>query len=70
MGGDTEFVEVSRKQKTGREVAGNHCLLVADLRENCAANRICAATGTVIWNRVWTKGRGQVATISGAERGL
>jgi translation initiation factor IF-2 len=60
-GGDTEFVEVSAKQKTGIEKLLETLLLVADLRE-LRANPDAPATGTVLESRV-DKGRGPVATI-------
>src|SRR6266404_5832754 len=60
-GGDTEFVEVSAKQKTGIEKLLETLLLVAELRE-LKANPISPATGTVLESRV-DKGRGPVATI-------
>ncbi|HKV63539.1 MAG TPA: translation initiation factor IF-2 [Candidatus Acidoferrum sp.] len=60
-GGDTEFVEVSAKKKTGIEKLLETILLVADLRE-LRANPDAPATGTVLESRV-DKGRGPVATI-------
>jgi translation initiation factor IF-2 len=60
-GGDTEFVEVSAKQKKGIEKLLETLLLVADLRE-LRANPDAPATGTVLESRV-DKGRGPVATI-------
>jgi len=60
-GGDTEFVEVSAKQKTGIDKLLETLLLVADLRE-LKANPDAPATGTVLESRV-DKGRGPVATI-------
>jgi translation initiation factor IF-2 len=60
-GGDTEFVEVSAKQKTGIPKLLETLLLVADLRE-LKANPDAPATGTVLESRV-DKGRGPVATI-------
>jgi translation initiation factor IF-2 len=60
-GGDTEFVEVSAKQKTGIDKLLEILLLVADLRE-LKANPDAPATGTVLESRV-DKGRGPVATI-------
>jgi translation initiation factor IF-2 len=60
-GGDTEFVEVSAKQKTGIEKLLETLLLVADLRE-LRANPDAPATGTVLESRV-DKGRGPVATF-------
>ncbi len=60
-GGDTEFVEVSAKQKTGIPKLLETLLLVADLRE-LRANPDAPATGTVLESRV-DKGRGPVATI-------
>ena len=60
-GGDTEFVEVSAKQKKGIDKLLETILLVADLRE-LRANPDAPATGTVLESRV-DKGRGPVATI-------
>src|SRR6266404_3733253 len=60
-GGDTEFVEVSAKQKTGIEKLLETLLLVADLRE-LRANPDAPGAGTVLESRV-DKGRGPVATI-------
>ena len=60
-GGDTEFVEVSAKQKKGIEKLLETLLLMADLRE-LKANPDAPATGTVLESRV-DKGRGPVATI-------
>ena len=60
-GGDTEFVEVSAKQKKGLEKLLEILLLVADLRE-LKANPDAPASGTVLESRV-DKGRGPVATI-------
>src|SRR5882724_5416885 len=60
-GGDTEFVEVSAKQKKGIDKLLETILLVADLRE-LKANPDAPATGTVLESRV-DKGRGPVATI-------
>jgi translation initiation factor IF-2 len=60
-GGDTEFVEVSAKQKTGIEKLLETLLLVADLRE-LKANPDAPAAGTVLESRV-DKGRGPVATV-------
>ncbi|MGB2899633.1 MAG: translation initiation factor IF-2 [Candidatus Acidiferrum sp.] len=60
-GGDTEFAEVSAKQKKGIEKLLETILLVADLRE-LRANPDAPATGTVLESRV-DKGRGPVATI-------
>jgi len=60
-GGDTEFVEVSAKQKKGIEKLLEIILLVADLRE-LKANPDAPATGTVLESRV-DKGRGPVATV-------
>jgi translation initiation factor IF-2 len=60
-GGDTEFVEVSAKKKTGIDKLLETLLLVADLRE-LRANPDAPATGTVLESRV-DKGRGPVATI-------
>jgi len=58
---DTEFVEVSAKQKKGIDKLLETILLVADLRE-LKANPDAPATGTVLESRV-DKGRGPVATI-------
>src|SRR5208282_4726195 len=58
-GGDTEFVEVSAKQKKGIDKLLEMVLLVADLRE-LRANPDAPATGTVLESRV-DKGRGPVA---------
>src|SRR5271168_2633085 len=60
-GGDTEFVEVSAKQKKGIDKLLEIILLVADLRE-LRANPDAPASGTVLESRV-DKGRGPVATI-------
>ena len=60
-GGETEFVEVSAKQKKGIDKLLEILLLVADLRE-LKANPDAPATGTVLESRV-DKGRGPVATI-------
>jgi len=60
-GGDTEFVEVSAKQKKNLDKLLETILLVADLRE-LRANPDAPATGTVLESRV-DKGRGPVATI-------
>ena len=60
-GGDTEFVEVSAKQKKGVEKLLETILLVADLRE-LRANPDAPASGTVLESRV-DKGRGPVATV-------
>jgi len=60
-GGDTEFVEVSAKQKTGLERLLEILLLVADLRE-LKANPDAPGSGTVLESRV-DRGRGPVATI-------
>jgi translation initiation factor IF-2 len=60
-GGDTEFVEVSAKQKTNLDKLLEIILLVADLRE-LKANPDAPASGTVLESRV-DKGRGPVATI-------
>src|SRR5712664_586785 len=60
-GGDTDFVEVSAKQKKGLDKLLETILLVADLRE-LKANPDAPATGTVLESRV-DKGRGPVATI-------
>jgi translation initiation factor IF-2 len=60
-GGDTEFVEVSAKQKKGLDKLLEILLLVADLRE-LKANPDAPASGTVLESRV-DRGRGPVATI-------
>src|SRR5580693_374176 len=60
-GGDTEFIEVSAKNKTGIPKLLETLLLVADLRE-LKANPDAPGTGTVLESRV-DKGRGPVATI-------
>src|SRR5579872_672145 len=60
-GGDTEFVEVSAKQKKGIDKLLETVLLVADLRE-LKANPDAPASGTVLESRV-DKGRGPVATV-------
>jgi translation initiation factor IF-2 len=60
-GGDTEFVEVSAKQKKNLDKLLEILLLVADLRE-LKANPDAPASGTVLESRV-DKGRGPVATI-------
>jgi translation initiation factor IF-2 len=60
-GGDTEFVEVSAKQKKGIDRLLETILLVADLRE-LKANPDAPASGTVLESRV-DKGRGPVATV-------
>jgi translation initiation factor IF-2 len=60
-GGDTEFVEVSAKQKTGVDKLLETLLALAELRE-LKANPDAPATGTVLESRV-DKGRGPVATI-------
>jgi translation initiation factor IF-2 len=60
-GGDTEFVEVSAKQKKGIDKLLEIILLVADLRE-LKANPEAPASGTVLESRV-DKGRGPVATV-------
>src|SRR5215469_1859515 len=60
-GGDTEFVEVSAKQKKNLDKLLEIILLVADLRE-LKANPDAPASGTVLESRV-DKGRGAVATI-------
>jgi translation initiation factor IF-2 len=60
-GGDTEFVEVSARQKTGIDKLLETILLVADLRE-LKANPDAPASGTVLESRV-DKGRGPVATV-------
>src|ERR1700676_5464966 len=60
-GGDTEFVEVSAKQKIGLDKLLETILLVADLRE-LKANPDAPASGTVLESRV-DKGRGPVATV-------
>ena len=60
-GGETEFVEVSAKQKKGLDRLLEILLLVADLRE-LKANPDAPASGTVLESRV-DRGRGPVATI-------
>src|SRR5579863_4973143 len=60
-GGDTEFIEVSAKNKTGIPKLLETLLLLADLRE-LKANPDAPGTGTVLESRV-DKGRGPVATI-------
>src|SRR5262245_50405329 len=60
-GGETEFVEVSAKQKKNLDRLLEIILLVADLRE-LKANPDAPASGTVLESRV-DKGRGPVATI-------
>jgi translation initiation factor IF-2 len=60
-GGDTEFVEVSAKQKKNLDKLLEIILLVADLRE-LKANPDAPASGTVLESRV-DRGRGPVATI-------
>jgi translation initiation factor IF-2 len=60
-GGDTEFVEVSARQKKGIDKLLETILLVADLRE-LKANPDAPASGTVLESRV-DKGRGPVATV-------
>ncbi len=60
-GGETEFVEVSAKQKKNLDKLLEILLLVADLRE-LRANPDAPATGTVLESRV-DKGRGPVATV-------
>jgi translation initiation factor IF-2 len=60
-GGETEFVEVSAKQKKNLEKLLEILLLVADLRE-LKANPDAPASGTVLESRV-DRGRGPVATV-------
>jgi translation initiation factor IF-2 len=60
-GGETEFVEVSAKQKKNLDKLLETILVVADLRE-LKANPDAPASGTVLESRV-DKGRGPVATI-------
>ena len=60
-GGDTEFVEVSAKQKTGIDKLLETLLTLAELRD-LKANPDAPATGTVLESRV-DRGRGPVATI-------
>ncbi len=60
-GGETEFVEVSAKQKKNLDKLLEIILLVADLRE-LKANPDAPASGTVLESRV-DRGRGPVATI-------
>src|SRR5207247_4403718 len=59
--GDTEFVDVSAKQKKNIDKLLEILLLVADLRE-LRANPDAPASGTVLESRV-DKGRGPVATV-------
>ena len=65
-GGDTVMVEVSAKQKKNLNKLLEMLLLVADLRE-LKANPKAPGAGTVLESRV-DKGRGPVATVSGADR--
>src|SRR5690348_4263016 len=60
-GGETEFVEVSAKQKKNLDRLLEILLVVADLRE-LKANPDAPASGTVLESRV-DRGRGPVATI-------
>jgi translation initiation factor IF-2 len=60
-GGDTEFVEVSAKQKKNVEKLLEILLLVAELRD-LRANPDAPASGTVLESRV-DRGRGPVATV-------
>jgi len=60
-GGDTEFVEVSAKKKTGIDKLLETILVIAELR-NLKANPDAPASGTVLESRV-DKGRGPVATV-------
>jgi translation initiation factor IF-2 len=60
-GGDTEFVEVSAKQKKNLDKLLEVILVVADLRE-LKANPDAPASGTVLESRV-DRGRGPVATV-------
>jgi translation initiation factor IF-2 len=60
-GGDTEFVEVSARQKKGIDKLLEILLLVAELRD-LRANPDAPASGTVLESRV-DKGRGPVATV-------
>src|SRR5258706_865028 len=60
-GGETEFVEVSAKQKKNLDKLLEIILLVADLRE-LKANPDAPASGTVLESR-GDKGRGPVATV-------
>ena len=60
-GGDTEFVEVSAKQKKNVDKLLEILLLVAELRD-LRANPDAPASGTVLESRV-DKGRGPVATV-------
>jgi translation initiation factor IF-2 len=60
-GGDTEFVEVSAKQKKGIDKLLEIILLVAELRD-LRANPDAPAAGTVLESRV-DRGRGPVATV-------
>jgi translation initiation factor IF-2 len=60
-GGETEFVDVSAKQKKNLDKLLETVLIVADLRD-LKANPDAPASGTVLESRV-DKGRGPVATI-------
>jgi len=60
-GGETEFVDVSAKQKKNLDKLLETILIVADLRD-LKANPDAPASGTVLESRV-DKGRGPVATI-------
>jgi translation initiation factor IF-2 len=60
-GGETEFVDVSAKQKKNLDKLLETILLIADLRE-LKANPDAPASGTVLESRV-DKGRGPVATV-------
>jgi translation initiation factor IF-2 len=60
-GGETEFVEVSAKQKKNIDKLLETILVVAELR-NLKANPEAPASGTVLESRV-DKGRGPVATV-------
>ena len=60
-GGNTEFVEVSAKKKTGIDKLLETILVIAELRD-LKANPDAPASGTVLESRV-DKGRGPVATV-------
>ena len=60
-GGNTEFVEVSAKKKTGIDKLLETILVLAELRD-LKANPDAPASGTVLESRV-DKGRGPVATV-------
>jgi translation initiation factor IF-2 len=60
-GGNTEFVEVSAKKKTGIDKLLETILVIAELRD-LKANPDAPASGTVLESRV-DRGRGPVATV-------